>query len=272
MLPQDSKQADWVREHMRALELTQAAAQQAQSKPQTPAWARRLGPLAPIAIVLAKSKGLLLAIFKLKFLLSFFTFIWLYVAMFGWWFGVGFAVSILIHEMGHFVDIRRRGLPAEMPVFLPGLGAFVQWNALGVTKRQIAQISLAGPLAGFLAALACLFLYTHTQNPMWAALARTGAVINLLNLIPIWVLDGGQATNALGVAERVTVLAAALALWAYAQSGIFFLIAAGFAWRLYTKDKPAASDWNTCCYYIALLAALGLIVHGIPAEIGQGVR
>jgi Zn-dependent protease/uncharacterized Zn finger protein (UPF0148 family) len=272
MLPHDSKQAEWVRDHMRALELAQAAALQAQSKPETPAWARRLGPLAPIAIVLAKSKGLLLAIVKLKFLLSFFAFIAIYVGIFGWWFGVGFAVSILIHEMGHYIDIKRRGLPAEMPVFLPGLGAFVQWNALGVTKRQIAQISLAGPLAGLLAALGCLLLYMHTQDPVWAALARTGAVINLLNLIPIWVLDGGQAINALGATERAVLLAAALVLWVYVGSGIFFLVSAGIVWRLFTKDKPVASDWNTCCYFVALMVALGLIVHGIPAEIGQFPR
>ncbi len=272
MLPHDSKQAEWVRDRMRALEQAQAATAEAQSKPQTPAWARRLGPLAPIAIVLAKSKGLLLAIVKLKFLLTFFTFIWVYVVFFGWRFGVGFAVSILIHEMGHFIDIKRRGLPAEMPVFLPGLGAFVQWNSLGVTRRQIAQISLAGPLAGFVAALACLLLYMHTQDPLWAALARTGAVINLLNMIPVWALDGGQAANALGATERGVLLALSLVLWAYVQSGLFFLIGAGFVWRLFTKDRPATSDWNTCCYFVALLIALGLIVYGIPAEIGQFPR
>jgi Zn-dependent protease len=269
MLPHDSKQAEWVREHMRTLELAQATTEGAQGKPQTPAWARRLGPLAPIVLLLAKSKGLLLAIFKLKFLLSFFSFIVIYVGIFGWRFGVGFAMSILIHEMGHFIDIKRRSLPAEMPVFLPGLGAFVKWNSLGVTKRQIAQISLAGPLAGFLAALGCLLLYMYTKDPLWAALARTGAVINLLNLIPVWALDGGQAANALGAMERGAVLAAALALWVYAGSGIFFLIGAGFVWRLFTKDKPAAGDWNACFYFIALLVALGLIVHGIPAEIGR---
>jgi len=68
------------------------------------AWARRLGPLAPIAILLAKSKGLLLAIFKLKFLLSFFSFIALYAAIWGWRYGAGIAVCILIHER-HYIDL-----------------------------------------------------------------------------------------------------------------------------------------------------------------------
>src|SRR5271167_4023551 len=124
-------------------------------------------------------------------------------------FGLGFAVCILIHEMGHFFDIKRRGLPAEMPVFLPGLGAYVRWTSLGVTPRQIAQIALAGPLAGWIAAAICFLLYAQTGAPIWAALARTGAVLNLLNLIPIWVLDGGQAVRVLGAVERAALLATA---------------------------------------------------------------
>jgi Zn-dependent protease len=262
MLPQDSKQAEWVRGHVRTLEVTNPVGHDpGASSP--PAWAKRLGPLAPIAVLLAKSKGLLLAIFKLKFLLSFFSFIAVYVAIFGWRFGVGFAVCILIHEMGHFIDIKRRGLPAEMPVFLPGLGAYVQWKSLGVTQRQIAQVSLAGPLAGWLAALGCLYLYAHTHDPLWIGLARTGLVLNILNLVPVWVLDGGQAMNALGLVERLALLAATLALWIYTGESIFFIVTAGIAWRLYTKDKPARSDWSTWLYFAALLVALGVTLKGL---------
>jgi len=272
MLPHDSNQAAWVNEKLRALQVAVASKDASPSRPDH-AWARRLGPLGPIAIVLAKSKGLLLALFKLKFLLSFFGFIALYVAMFGWRYGVGIAASILIHEMGHYIDIKRRGLPAEMPVFLPGLGAYVKWNALGVTRRQIAEISLAGPLAGWIAAACCFLLYTHTHDPLWAALARTGAVLNVLNLIPVWVLDGGKAANALGMVERSALLAVALAVWLYSGEMIFFLVAAGITWRLFTKDKPAEDDWGTWFYYAALLAALGMILHMTPTAVaGRAVR
>lgn len=262
LLPPESKQADWVREKLRQLEL--AYAQPAEEKKTSPAWVRKLGPLAPILIVLAKSKGLLLAIFKLKFLFSFFSFVWIYAMFWGWWFGLGFAVSILIHEMGHYIDIKRRGLPAEAPVFLPGLGAYVQWNALGVTKRQIAEISLAGPLAGWIAAVGCLWMYAHTGNMLWAALARTGAVINLLNLIPVWELDGGKAAESLGKVERAVILAAALLMWSYTSAGIYFLVAAGAVYRLFTKDVPKRDDWRSCAYYVALLVALGLVLHFSP--------
>ena len=150
--------------------------------------------------------------FKLTSILSFIAFVAIYSAASGVKFGIGFAVLILIHEMGHFIDIKRRGLPADMPVFLPGLGAYVRWQALGVPLETRAQVSLAGPLAGFLASLACAALWWQTGNPLWAALARVGAILNLLNLIPVWVLDGGQAALALSKAERIVLMTAGVAL------------------------------------------------------------
>lgn len=270
LLPQDSKQAAWVQDHLRALELAQSGQLESSSSPQaanarpTPNWVKRLGPFGPVALLLLKFKTLVFALFKLKFLFSFLFFIALYVGMFGWRYGLGISVCILIHEMGHFIDIKRRGLPAEMPVFLPGFGAYVRWTSLGVTRRQIAQISLAGPLAGWIAAAVCFLLYAQTRDPIWAALARTGAFLNILNLIPVWMLDGGQAAGVLGAVERAALLAAALGLWFYTGEGIFFFVAAGVTWRLFTKDKPQQSDWGTWAYYVALLVALAVILHAVP--------
>lgn len=270
LLPQDSKQAAWVQDHLRALELAQSGQLESSANPQaanarpTPNWVKRLGPFGPVALLLLKFKTLVFALFKLKFLFSFLFFIALYVGMFGWRYGLGISVCILIHEMGHFIDIKRRGLPAEMPVFLPGFGAYVRWTSLGVTRRQIAQISLAGPLAGWIAAAVCFLLYAQTRDPIWAALARTGAFLNILNLIPVWMLDGGQAAGVLGAVERAALLAAALGLWFYTGEGIFFFVAAGVTWRLFTKDKPQQSDWGTWAYYVALLVALAVILHAVP--------
>jgi Zn-dependent protease len=268
LLPPDSNQAEWIKDHIQALAIAHPDSASPAARPDH-AWARRLGPLAPIAVVLAKSKGLLLAIFKLKFLFSFLWFIVLYAMLFGWRYGVGIAVSVLVHEMGHYIDIKRRGLPAEMPVFLPGLGAYVQWNALGVTLRQKAQISLAGPLAGWIASAACYVLFTRTHSPLWAALARTGPVLNILNLIPVWVLDCAKAVDALGHVERVGLLAVGLALWLYTGEIIFFLVCAGVVWRLFTKDKPAEDDWSTWLYYVAVLVALGMMLHFVPESMAK---
>jgi Zn-dependent protease len=267
LLPPNSRQASWIQEH--ALSLESAARQAPPAPPSENKWAKKLGPVGPIAVLLAKSKVLLTAVFKLKFLLSFVAFVGIYWAAFGMKFGIGFAVLILLHEMGHFIDIKRRGLPAEMPVFLPGLGAYVRWQALGVPLETRAAISLAGPLAGFFTALACAVLWWQTGNSLWAALARAGAVLNLLNLIPVWVLDGGQAVLALSKAERIVLLTGCLALWLLFGENMFFLVALGAGYQaFFAGHLPPRPSHATTVYYLAVLTALGGIIRLMP---GQGL-
>jgi Zn-dependent protease len=153
---------------------------------------------------------LLVGLFKLKFLLSLGPFVALYWTLYGAKFGVGFAILILVHEMGHFIDIKRRGLPADMPVFLPGLGAYVRWDAIGVSIRTRSFVSLAGPLAGCVGAAACALIWIGTGDKFWIGLASLSALLNVLNLIPVWVLDGGQAIAALNKNERITLSAMAV--------------------------------------------------------------
>jgi Zn-dependent protease len=263
LLPRESSQAEWIRDNARKLELAAS-----QSVPQTSSrWVNKLGPLAPIALVLVKGKTLFLSIFKLKFLLSLGAFMAFYWTLYGAKFGIGFAALILIHEMGHFVDIKRRGLPAEMPVFLPGLGAYVRWQALGVSGQARAAISLAGPLAGWIASVVCALVWWKTGNSLWAALARAGAWLNVLNLIPVWILDGGQAVLVLDKTERIAILTTCVALSFVLGESIFFLVAAGAAWRLFTKDIPAQPNRAITAYFIGVLASLGLIMWLMP---GQG--
>lgn len=268
LLPPNSRQASWIQDHARSLD---AAANRIQPAPQSDnKWAQKLGPVGPIAVLLAKSKVLLTALFKLKFLLSFAAFIGIYWAAFGMKFGIGFGMLILIHEMGHFIDIKRRGLPAEMPVFLPGLGAYVRWQALGVPLETRAAISLAGPLAGFFAAAACAVLWWQTGNPLWAALARAGAVLNLLNLIPVWVLDGGQAALALSKTERIVLLTACLALWLVLGENTFFLVALGWGYQVFfAGNLPARPSRATTVYFAAVLTVLGVMIRLMPVQ-GMG--
>jgi Zn-dependent protease len=266
LLPSNSRQAHWIVQHARSLD---AVAERLQPPPASEnKWAQRLGPIGPIAVMLAKGKFLLAAIFKLKFLLSFLAFFGFYWAMFGAKFGIGFAALILIHEMGHYIDVKRRGLPADMPVFLPGFGAYVRWRALGVSLETRAAISLAGPLAGFFAAVLCTILWWQTGNPVWAALARAGAVLNVLNLTPVWVLDGGQAALALSKMERIILLTACLALWLLLGQGLFFLVAVGAAYQVFlARDLPPHSSRAITVYFVAVLIALGVILRLLP---GQG--
>ena len=266
-LPPQSTQAEWIRDNAGKLELAaRQSAQESRNK-----WASKLGPLAPIALVLAKGKTLFLAIFKMKFLLSLGAFMAFYWTLYGAKFGAGFAVLILIHEMGHYIDIKRRGLPAEMPVFLPGLGAYVRWQALGVTGQTRAAVSLAGPLAGWIASVACALIWWKTGNALWAALARAGAWLNVLNLIPFWLLDGGQAVLVLSRAERIVLLAVCIALAFVLGESVFFLVAAGAAWHLFTKDIPVQPNRAITAYFVGVLASLGVIMWLMPGQ-GFGSR
>jgi Zn-dependent protease len=270
LLPRESAQSIWIRDRARELlDMALDPLSPVPSEKPKSAIAKKLGPLAPFAVLLAKMKGLLLAIFQLKFLLSFASFIGIYWALWGMKFGIAFALLILIHEMGHFIDVKRRGLPTEMPVFLPGIGAYVQWQAMGVSLDTRAAVSLAGPLAGWVASAACVVMWYHTGAAFWASLARVGAFLNILNLIPIWILDGGQAIAALGKFDRIWLLTAGLILWLLLGEGVFFLVAAGAGYRLFTKDMPQQSSRLSLAYYLAVLAFLALILRIVP---GHGIN
>lgn len=268
LLPKGSKQAEWVRDHALALDV---AADQQQAPKSENEWAKKLGPAGPLAILLAKGKLVLAAVFKLKFLLSFVAFFSLYWALYGAAFGLGFAALILIHEMGHFIDVKRRGLPAEMPVFLPGFGAYVRWQALGVSLETRSEVSLAGPLGGAIASIACGLIWWKTGNGVWAALARSGAWLNALNLIPVWVLDGGQAALALSKLERIGLVTLCLALWLFFHESVFFLVALGAAYRVFTKDMPPRPSLAVSAYYAVVLTVLGAVMWMMPGQ-GFGPR
>ncbi len=252
-------QAEALHKRIEAIDAHQDADKQKAAK-----WAKRLGPLAPVLVFLGKLKGILFLLFKFKFLFSFLTFFGLYWALFGWKFGLGFTLSILVHEMGHFWAVKRRGLKVDLPVFLPGLGAYVRWYAMGTPLDGLASIALAGPLFGLGAALFCLGLFAWTHQQVYVALAHTGAFINLLNLIPVLGLDGAQATYALTKLQRGLLLTSAIALFAVMHEGIFLFLAAGMAWRMFTKDEPAEASNRTMVYYLLLLFVLGAFLRIVP--------
>jgi Zn-dependent protease len=253
LLPADSSQAAWVR--TRLAELPRDNSKPPRSEP--PAWARKLGPLAPLAVLLAKGK-VLLSLMKLPFLLSFAGFAALYWGLYGARFGIGFAVLILVHELGHFIALKRRGLTADLPMFIPGLGAFVRWTAVGVTSDTRALISLAGPLAGAFGASVCGLIWLQTQSRLWIALASFSAFINLMNLIPIWRLDGAQAIAAVTRTGRICIALAAVVLAAYLSQPLVLLVAAGAAYRAFAREPAVETSpgHGVTAYFIVLLVIL----------------
>ena len=278
LIPAQSNQAAWVSQRLHDLRARMGPPPEPPPPPPQPQWIRRLGPLAPVVLFLLKGKTLFFALFKLKFLLSLFAFLGIYISLYGWRFGLGFTALLFLHEMGHFVEVRRQGLHSEMPIFLPGLGAYVRWNLnrtgpdgqpVPITRRAYAQIALAGPLVGWFASALCYLIYTLTFDRLWAALAHTGAWLNLLNLIPVWLLDGSRAVTALGAVERAALLATTLGLWYYSGENVYFFVAAGVTWSLFAKDKPEHGDWNVWLAFVAILAAIGFLIHATPTHLFQ---
>jgi len=109
---------------------------------------------------------------------------------------VGFTIIILIHEIGHAVVIRAKGLRAGLMVFIPFVGGAVTIKDQPRSAYDDAQIGLAGPIAGTIASLAVLFIYKMTNAPLYLAIAAAGFAVNLLNLLPIGMLDGGRISAA----------------------------------------------------------------------------
>lgn len=171
---------------------------------QRPAWRRALGVLAALGLLAfkfaAKLKGLLLLLPKLKLFTtsaSMLVSIGAYSLIWGWKFAVGFVVLLLVHELGHVIQLRREGIPASAPMFIPFLGALVAMKEMPKDAAAEARVGLAGPVLGSLACLVPLALYGVTGNELFKALAFVGFFLNLFNLLPVLPLDGGRAMAAL---------------------------------------------------------------------------
>ena len=153
-----------------------------------------------IAKFAAKAKALLILLPKAKLLTTSATMlvsVAAYALFWGWTFAVGFVVLLLVHEMGHVIALRREGIKASAPMFIPFLGAVVAAKSLGRNALAEARVGLAGPVLGSLGALAAALIGVATGHEFWYALAFTGFFLNLFNLLPVVPLDGGRAMAAM---------------------------------------------------------------------------
>src|SRR5256885_753933 len=107
-------------------------------------------------------------------------------------FAIGLVVITFIHELGHAVAIRRKGLRAGVMVFIPFVGGAVTLKDQPLTAYDDAMIGLAGPVAGTFASLVSLQIYKWTGNGSWLVIAGGGFLLNLINLLPIGMLAGGR--------------------------------------------------------------------------------
>jgi Zn-dependent protease len=177
-----------------------------------------LAPLTVVAAFVAKFKAIALAIFKFKvfatsgsMLVSVAAYSWIW----GWRFAVGFVLLLLVHELGHVLELRRQGVPASAPLFIPFMGAVVGMKQMPHDAWREAQVALAGPILGSLGAAGVWAAGEALDSELLVALAFTGFFLNLFNLLPIVPLDGGRAMAAVHPALWALGLAGlvALAFW-----------------------------------------------------------
>jgi len=172
-------------------------------------WSRlkkALGPVAVVGVVIAKffAKLKFFILPALKFLPillksggTMLISIWAYALFFGWRFAVGFVLLMFVHECGHLIVAKKFGLPVSAPVFIPFMGAFILLKDQPRNAWMEACVGIGGPILGSLGALACNLLGQTFNMPLLIALASTGYLLNLFNLMPVGFLDGGRIVTAL---------------------------------------------------------------------------
>ena len=243
---------------------------------------RWLGPIAVTGAVIikfaAKLKALLLLLPKLKLLTtsaSMLVSIAAYAIFWGWKFAVGFVALLFIHEMGHYIQLRREGVKPTGMVFIPFLGAAVGTRSLGGNALAEARVGLAGPILGTLAAAACIPLYLATGNELFQALAFVGFFLNLFNLVPVVPFDGGRAMAAMAP-WMWFVGFGAMVVFAFAFPNpimILFILLGGMeTWRRW-KARRSGEEGNADYYKVAPPArlAVGAVYVGLIVVLALGM-
>ena len=172
-----------------------------------------------------------------------------YAFIFGWWYAVGFVALIFVHEMGHYLAARQRGLDVGAPTFIPFVGAWIQLKDLPHDAETEAYIGIAGPMLGTVGALVCYFLARSQDSALLLALAYAGFFINLFNLLPLSPFDGGRITAI--VSPRVWLIGVPIlaALFFYRPSPLLILVAFLAAPQVMKAWKYDANAPENVAYY-----------------------
>ena len=157
-------------------------------------------------------------------------------------FAVGFVLMILIHELGHGYAMRRHGLAAGAPVFIPFFGAMISMKDQPRTPLVEAEVAIAGPVAGAAAAIACCGLFFVTHSPLFLALAHAGFFLNLFNLTPFGFLDGGRVVKLFSRKMWIVGAVVLVAMFAVTHSPQLLLIGLMSLPSLFGKSGPPPGD------------------------------
>jgi len=218
------------------------------------------------AVLLKFGKIALLFLGKAKFLVtsgSMLVSVAAYSLIFGWTFALGFVLLLLVHEMGHVIQLRREGIEASAPLFIPFLGAVVAAKSLGGNALAEARVGLAGPVLGTLGTLALVPIWLATGSDFWQALIFTGLFLNLFNLLPISPLDGGRAAAAMSPWLWLVGVFGMVVLVFAAPNPIIVLIAIVAVYQTYTRFKALRSGGEEIQEYYRVKPRHRLMVAGV---------
>ncbi len=227
-----------------------------------------------IFLILGKLKYLLVFLKLGKFLTTFgsmLLMVWVYANFYGWVFAVGFVLLIFVHEMGHFITAKFVGLNVSAPVFIPFLGAFIAMKDHPADAVTEAKVAMGGPLVGSAGAFLCAAMYPVSGQDFWLALAYSGFMINLFNLIPFHPLDGGRIVSAISPKMwLVGVPLVVVAAFKFFNPILFLLLILGLT-QIYRQWKsPNHEYYNTPLATRAAFAGLYfglLIILGISMKL-----
>jgi Zn-dependent protease len=278
-------------------ESTQLAAPQTET-----AWSRIKKALGPVAVA-----GALVAKFfvKLKFLVlpllkflpillksggTMLLMIWIYTRIWGWQFAVGFVLLLLVHECGHLLVAKKFGLKVGAPVFIPFMGAFIALKEAPSNAWMEACVGIGGPMLGSLGALVCNALGEIFDAPIFIALAWFGYFLNLFNLTPVGMLDGGRIVTALSRWLWLPGFAVLIWFgWKFPNFVVWLMVLLSLP-RIYSLFRKRSEEerryyevtpaqrWTMSILYFGLIAVLVFAMHlaqndlhrhGVPAH-GQG--
>jgi len=245
---------------------------------------KRIGSIfAAIAAAIAKFfaaiKSLLLLLPKLKLLTTSGTAlvsVAAYSLFWGWEFAAGFVLLLFLHEMGHVIALRREGIKASTPMFIPFLGAAIFAKSLGDNALAEARVGLAGPILGTLAAAAVAVAGAITGSSFLLALAYVGFLINLFNLLPVVPLDGGRAMAAMAPWMWFVGFGALVALvFVYPNPILFIIILFGGmeTWRRWQARKTRSLE--QAAYYRVLprhRVLVGAVYIGLIVALAFGMH
>jgi Zn-dependent protease len=204
-----------------------------------------------------------------------------YSWVFGWRYAAGFVLLIFVHEMGHYLAARKRGLAVGAPTFIPFVGAWIEMKQMPHDVETEAFVGFAGPLAGTAGALACYWLARQTGSELLLALAYSGCMLNLFNLIPVSPLDGGRITAIISPKIWLAGVPLLAALFFYRPSPMLILIAilaypqlkAALSGRHERPPEyyqvPREARINYAVMYLGLAAFLAIMSYDLHEMIGR---